>query len=92
METRSVIVLTTWVCVTILSVIIIWVTQRLDLWNALFILLLMGIAFSITYAIPLGLAAIPHPTKRMKEQLTEISKQLQELNKKVDFIKEQLEE
>lgn len=92
METRSIIVLTTWVCVTILSVIVIWVAQQLDLWNALFVILLMGIAFSITYAIPFGLPAIPQPTKRMEKQLTEISKQLQELNQKVDFIKEQLEE
>lgn len=93
METRSIIVLATWICITILSAIIIWVTQQLDLWNAIFILLLMGIAFSITYAIPFGLSAIEQTTAhRMEEQLSKISKQLQELDQKVDYIKKQLEE
>lgn len=93
MDTRSIIVLATWICVTILSVTIIWVTQQLDLWNVIFILLLMGIAFSITYAIPFGLPAIEQATThRMEEQITKILKQLQELNQKVDYIKKQLEE
>jgi uncharacterized membrane protein YgaE (UPF0421/DUF939 family) len=92
METRSIIVLVTWICVTILSVIIIWVTHQLELWNAIFILLLLGIAFSITFAIPFGLPEIEQPAKRVEEQLTKISRQLQELKQKVDYIKKQLEE
>ena|GEM_PF-2540531 len=93
MDTRSIIVLATWICTTILSAIIIWVTQKLELWNAIFILLLMAIAFSITYAIPFGLPAIEQAiAKPMQEHLTKISKQLQELNQKVDYIKKQLEE
>lgn len=88
--------LATWICVTILSAIIIWVAQELELWNGIFILVLMAIAFAITYSIPFGLPpverAIEQPTKRTEEQLTKISKQLQELNQKVDYIKKQLEE
>jgi len=92
-ETRSIIVLATWICVTILSAIIIWVTQQLELWNGIFILLLMAIAFSVTYAIPFGLPAIEQAiTKPMEEKLKQMSEQLQELNKKVDYIKKQLEE
>jgi len=89
MDTRSIIVLVTWICVTVLSVTIVWVTQQLDIWNVLFILLLIGIAFSITFAIPFSLPAIEHPTEK---QLTKIMKQLQELNQKMDYIKTQLEE
>jgi peptidoglycan hydrolase CwlO-like protein len=95
-ETRSVIVLATWICTTILSAMIIWVSQQLELWNSIFILLLLSIAFTVTYAIPFGLpgvdSATKQPTKQMQEQLTNISKQLQELNQKVDYIKKQLEE
>lgn len=92
METRSIIVLATWICITILSGFIILVTQQLDLWHAIFILLLLGIAFAVTFAIPFGLPVIEQPTKQMEGQLTKISKQLQELNQKVDYIKKQLEE
>ena len=93
METRSIIVLATWICVTILSAIIIWVTQQLELWNSIFILLLMAIAFSVTFAIPFGLPAIEQAiTKPVEEKLMQMSEQLQELNKKVDYIKKQLEE
>lgn len=92
METRSIIVLAAWICVTILSAFIIWVTQQLDLWNAIFILLLLGTAFAITFVIPFGLPEIEKPTKHVEGQLTKISKQLEELNQKVDYIKKQLEE
>jgi hypothetical protein len=93
LETRSIIVLATWICVTILSAIIIWVAQELELWNGIFILVLMAIAFAITYSIPFGLPAIEQGiAKPMQEQLTKISKQLQEINQKVDYIKKQLEE
>jgi|Deesub1362A_J573_1020465.scaffolds.fasta_scaffold00326_1 uncharacterized membrane protein YgaE (UPF0421/DUF939 family) len=89
MDTRSIIILVTWICVTVLSVTIVWVTQQLDIWNVLFILLLIGIAFSVTFAIPFGLPAIEHATEK---QITKILKQLQELNQKMDYIKRQLEE
>jgi len=92
METRSIIVLAAWICVTLLSAILMWVTQRLDLWNAIFILLLLGIAFAITFAIPFGLPETEQTTKHIEGQLTKIAKQLEELNLKVDNIKKQLEE
>lgn len=92
METRSIIVLATWICVTLLSIFIIWVTQQLDLWTAIFVLMLLGIAFAVTFAIPFGLPVIERPTRQMEAQLTKISKQLQELNEKVEYIKKQLEE
>jgi hypothetical protein len=93
METRGLIVLAAWICVTVLSAVIIWVTRQLDLWNAIFILLLLCGAFAITFAIPFGLEPeIEQPTKRVERQLTKISKQLEELNRKVDDIKRQLEE
>ena len=91
METRSIIVLATWICVTMLSALIIWVTQQLEIWTAIFILLLLGAAFSITYSI-IGPPGTAQPAKRMEEQMTKMSKQLQELNQKVDYIKKQLEE
>lgn len=92
METRGIIVLAAWICVTILSAVIMWATQKLNLWNAIFILLLLGAAFVITFAIPFGLPETKQLAKPMEGQLTKISKQLEELNRKVDYIKKQLEE
>jgi len=91
MDTRSIIVLATWICVTVLSVIIIWVSQQLDLWNAIFIMILMCIAFSVTFAIPFGLGTTER-ARSLEEQMTEISNTLKELNQKVDYVKKQLEE
>lgn len=92
METKGAIVLATWICVTILSATILWVSQQLELWNGIFILMLIGVASTITYSIPFGLPVTEKSTKRVEEQLTKISEQLKELNQKVDYIKKQLEE
>ena len=92
METKSVIVVASWICVTILSGVTMWVTQRLDLWNATFIILLLGIAFAITFAIPFGLPELEQTSKRTEEQLTNITKQLEELSRKVEDIKKELED
>lgn len=92
MESRGLIVASVWICVTILSVVIIWVSKHLDLWTALFILLLLGGAFIITFGVPSHDFLGKQPAARMEGHIEKISKQLEELNKKVDYIKKQLEE
>lgn len=92
METRGLIVVAVWICITVLSAVIIWVSKQLDLWTALFILLLLGAAFGITFAIPFGLQEVKQPATRIEGQMVRMSKQLEELNEKLDYIKKQLEE
>lgn len=92
MESRGLIVASVWICVTMLSVVIIWVTKQLDLWTALFILLLLGGAFITSNAVLSYDFWGKQPAKRMEGRIEEISKQLEELSKTVDYIKKQLEE
>lgn len=92
MESRGLIVASVWVCVTILSVVIIWVSKQLDLWTALFILLLFGGAFVITFGTSYRDFMGKQPATRVEGKIEEISKQLEELRMTVDYIKKQLEE
>lgn len=81
-----------WICVTVLSVVIVWVSKVLDLWSALFILLLLGAAFVITFGTSYRDFMGKQPATRVEGKIEKISKQLEELRKTVDYIKEQLEE
>ena len=95
MESRGLIAGSVWICVTILSVVIIWITQQLDLWTAFFILLLLGGAFVTTFAVlwPDFWGKQPERARKgMEGRIEEMSKQLEELSKTVDYIKKQLEE
>lgn len=92
METRGLIAASVWICVTMLSAVIVWISKQLDLWTALFILLLLGAAFITTMAIPSDGFWVKQRATRMEGQIGKISKQLEEMSRKVDYIKKQLEE
>ena len=92
MESRGLIAASVWICVTVISVVIVWITKVLDLWTGLFILLLLCGAFITTNAVPSRDHWDKRPAKRMEGHMEKISKQLEELSKTVDYIKKQLEE
>ncbi len=92
MDSRGLMVASVWICVTLLSVAIIWVTKQFDLWTALFILLLLGGAFITSNAVLSHDFWGKQPATRMEGQIEKLSKQLEELSKTVDYIKKQLEE
>ena len=92
MESRGLVVASVWICVTVLSVVIIWVSKQLDLWTAFFILLLFGGAFVITFGTSYRDFMGKQPATRVEGKIEEISKQLEELLVTVDYIKKQLEE
>lgn len=86
------IVASVWICVTVLSVVIVWVSKVLDLWSALFILLLLGGAFAVTFGASYRDFMGKQPVTRVEGKIEKVSKQLEELRKTVDYIKKQLEE
>ncbi len=96
MASRGLIAASVWICATVLSIVIIWITQQLDLWTALFILLLLGGAFATTFGVFSHAFWDNQPAKlmekRMEAHIEEMSKRLEELSKTVEYIKKQLEE
>ncbi len=92
MASSGLAVASVWICVTVLSVVIVWVTKQLDLWTALFILLLLSGAFITSNAVLSHGFWGKQPATRAEGHIEKILKQLEELRKTVDYIKKQLEE
>jgi hypothetical protein len=91
METKGIVVIAIWICVTILTPTIVWVSGQFDLWTLVFVLFLLVCALA-TYAMSYPGFWIKQPTTLSENQLNKITKQLEELNKQVNYIKKQLEE
>jgi len=81
-----------WIFVTVVSALIIWVTQRVDVWNFLYILILAIGAFGVSIVIPAEYPPSMKPLKEYQTMLSEISSKLTEIDRKLDEIKKALEE
>ncbi len=91
METKGVVVIAAWICVTVLSATTIWVSRQLDLWTSIFILFLLCSALAM-YAMSYPGFWVKQPATLSEKHLERITKQLEALSKQVDYIKQQLEE
>ena len=68
------------------------VTQRIDFWNFLYILLLATGAFAVSIVIPSEYQHSLKPLRDVQTQLYEISSKVSEIDRKLDEIKKALEE
>lgn len=96
METRSLIVLAAWISLSIVSVVFVWIGGA-NLWNYIFVGLLIFLALGITVVVGFGLAEEEWKQKRKPEtellnQLRNIEERMDRLTKMVEEIKKALEE
>jgi len=92
MRTSGFVAVSAWIFVTVVSALIIWVTQRVDFWNFFYILILAGAAFTVSLVIPSEYKPSAWPLKEVRTQLSEIYSKIGEIDRKLDEIKKALEE
>ena len=92
MRTSGLVAIFAWIFVTVISGLIIWVTQRIDFWNFLYILILATGAFTVSIVVPSEYAPSMRPLKEVQSQLSEITSKMTEIDRKLDEIKKALEE
>jgi hypothetical protein len=92
LKTGSLVAACAWLFVTVVSILIIWVTQRVDFWNFLYILILAIGAFGVSMVIPSEYLSSMRPLRDVQAQLTAISSKMTEIDRKIDEIKKALEE
>jgi len=91
MDIRAVIIASSWIAVTIISVVYIWI-GGVNVWNNLSVGLLVFVAFIITFGVAFGLKVERKPEMQLMSELKSIRSKLDELMKEIEEIKKAIEE
>lgn len=96
-EARVWIAVAAWICVTVISAVTIWIAKTLDLWTYLFIFLLIGTAFALSFGLHPHIEDIPaelrkDPLTKLERQISKLAEKLEEIDRKIDEIRRSLEE
>jgi len=91
MDIRAVIIASSWIAVTIISVVYIWI-GGVNVWNNLSVGLLVFTAFIITFGVAFGLRVERKPEMQLLSELKNIRSKLDELMKEIEEIKKAIEE
>jgi len=91
MESRGLIVLATWISLSIISAVFIWI-GGVSLGNYIFVGLLIFLALGVTFAVGFGLEPEKKPEIELLNEIKNIRSKLDELTKEVEEIKKAIEE
>jgi len=90
-DIRAVIIASSWIAVTVISVVYIWV-GGVNVWNSISVGLLVFAAFIIMFGVAFGLKVERKPEMQLLSELKNIKSKLDDLVKEVEEIKKAIEE
>lgn len=97
LDSRAAIVASCWIAIAIISAMYLYV-EGATLWTNIIVLLLVGVAFIVSFGLTFGLEGMRQESPQakakiqMSNELTEIKATVNELAKKVDAIQKELED